>query len=205
MMNKVFAYAVAALVVTGLTIAALVFTGVIPGAPGSRQGGSSVIAGAPQLGGPFTLVNNKGETVTDKDFHGKYMMIFFGYTFCPDVCPTEMQTFAQVMAELGEDAAKVTPVFITVDPKRDTVQVMDEFVQSFHPSIVGLTGTEKQIEDVKRQYRAYGQREDNGDPEYYLVDHTSFTYLMRPDGILETVFRYGTTPEEMTKKIQELL
>ncbi len=202
-MNKIFAYAVALLVVVGLTIAALVMTGVIPGA--QNKGRSGVIAGAPQIGGPFTLTNNKGESVTDKNFHGKMMLVFFGYTFCPDVCPTEMQTFTQTIMALGEDAKDVVPVFITVDPKRDTVDVIDEFVAAFHPSIVGLTGSEEQIANVKKQYRAYGQKVDDGDPEYYLVDHTSFTYLMGRDGALESVFSYGTSPEEMTKKIRELL
>ena len=203
-MNKIFAYAVAALVVVGFTIAMLVFSGVIPGAPGSNQR-SGIIAGAPQIGGPFTLVNNKGETVTDKDFQGKLMLIFFGYTFCPDVCPTEMQTFTQVMDALGDDGKEVTPVFITVDPARDNVAVVDEFVQAFHPSIIGLTGSEDQIDDVKKKYRAYGKKVDEGDDEYYLVDHTSFTYLMGRDGSLQTVFSYGTTPEQITKTIQEKL
>lgn len=202
-MNKIFAYAVALLVVAGLAIAALVMTGVIPGA--QMSGRSGIIAGAPQIGGPFTLTNNKGEPVTDEDFHGKMMLVFFGYTFCPDVCPTEMQTFTQTIMALGEDAKDVVPVFITVDPKRDTVDVIDEFVAAFHPSIVGLTGSEEQITQVKKQYRAYGQKAEGDDPEYYLVDHTSFTYLMGRDGTLETVFSYGTSPEEMTKKIRELL
>ncbi|WP_169546261.1 SCO family protein [Sneathiella aquimaris] len=203
-MNKIFTYSVAALVVAGFTIAVLFFTGLIPGSRGTSQG-SGIIAGAPQIGGAFELVDNKGNTVTDKTFHGKMSLIFFGYTFCPDVCPTEMQTFAQVMEALGDDAEQVTPIFITVDPSRDTVEVVDEFVQSFHPAIVGLTGSEAQVETVKKMYRAYSQKQEDGDPEYYLVDHTSFTYLMGPDGQLSTVFRYGTTPEEITTHIKEQL
>ncbi len=202
-MNKIFFYAVALLVVAGLAIAGLVLTGVMPGTKTSHTSG--IIAGSPQVGGEFTLVNNKGEVVTDKDFHGKMMLVFFGYTFCPDVCPTEMQTFTQVMDQLGDDAKEVAPVFITVDPKRDTVEVIDEFVNAFGPSIVGLTGTEDQITQVKKRYRAYGKKVDNDDPDYYLVDHTSFTYLMGKDGLLTSVFSYGTTPEEITKKIRELL
>ncbi|GLQ07978.1 SCO family protein [Sneathiella chinensis] len=202
-MNKVFAYAVALLVIVGLTIAALVFTGVLSG-PGQKSR-SGIIAGAPQIGGPFELVNHKGETVTDKDFQGKMMLVFFGYTFCPDVCPTEMQTFVQTLDLLGEDADQVTPVFITVDPERDSVDVVREFVAAFHPAIVGLTGTPEQITQVKKQYRAYGQKANSEDKEYYLVDHTSFTYLMGRDGSLSTVFSYGTTAEEMAKVIREQL
>lgn len=202
-MNRIFAYAVALLVVIGLSIAVLVFTGLMPGSNNSNRSG--VIAGAPQIGGPFTLVDNKGKTVSDKDFHGKFMMVFFGYTFCPDVCPTEMQTFAEVMANLGSDADQVTPVFITIDPARDTVEVMDEFVNAFHPAVIGLTGSDEQINSVKKLYRAYGKKVEGGDPEYYLVDHTSFTYLMGRDGVLDSVFSYGTTAEEITKKIRERL
>lgn len=200
-MNKVFAYAVALLVLCGVTVAALVLTGIIPS--GNTSGRSGVIVGAPQIGGEFTALNNKGEIVKDKDFQGKMMLVFFGYTFCPDVCPTEMQTFAQVMTELGDDAGVVTPVFITIDPARDTVPVIDEFVQAFHPSIVGLTGSDDQIDHIKKIYRAYGQKVEGDDPEYYLVDHTSFTYLMGPDGLLINVFSYGTTPEEIAKTIRE--
>ncbi|MEH6403983.1 MAG: SCO family protein [Sneathiella sp.] len=200
-MNKVFAYTVALFVVIGVTVAALVLTGIIPSA--SNSGRSGIIVGAPQIGGEFTATNNKGKAVSDKDFQGKMMLVFFGYTFCPDVCPTEMQTFSQVMSELGDDAASVTPVFITIDPARDTVPVIDEFVQAFHPSIVGLTGTNDQIDQIKKAYRAYGQQVEGDDSEYYLVDHTSFTYLMGTDGKLITVFSYGTTPEEITKTIKE--
>ncbi|MBL4906142.1 MAG: SCO family protein [Sneathiella sp.] len=202
-MNKIFAYAIALLVLVGLTATVLIVTGVIPSANKSSRSG--IISGAPQIGGEFSLVNNKGKSVTEKDFQGKMMLVFFGYTFCPDVCPTEMQTFSQVMTELGVDAEEVIPVFITVDPARDTVEVMDEFVAAFHPSIVGLTGSEEQIIHVKKQYRAYGQKVEGEDKEYYLVDHTSFTYLMGKDGQLATVFSYGTTTDEMIKKIRELL
>jgi protein SCO1/2 len=204
-MNKIFAFSVAALVAVGVIITALVLTGALP-EPGGQKGRSGVIAGAPQVGGDFTLVDNKGETVTAENFKGKLMMVFFGYTFCPDVCPTEMNVFAQVIQGLGDKADEVTPVFITVDPERDTPEVLDEFVNSFDPRIVGLTGTNEQIADVKKAYRAYGQAVNkDDDPDYYLVDHTSFSYLMGRDGKLDTVFSYGTSPEEIIDVINEKL
>jgi len=203
-MNKFFAFAVGGLVLIGLVVAGFVISQSMFGSNSKNRSG--IIVGAPQIGGAFTLTNNKGETVTEKDFEGKLMLVFFGYTFCPDVCPTEMNVFGNVVQGLGEAAKEITPVFITVDPTRDTVAVMDEFVQAFHPSIVGLTGTEEQINVVKKAYRAYGQAANKkDDPDYYLVDHTSFTYLMDKDGSLATVFSYGTSPEEIIKKIKETL
>ncbi|MEH6526134.1 MAG: SCO family protein [Sneathiella sp.] len=203
-MNKIFAYCIAFFVLTSVLVIGLWSTGMLNVGPSANKG-SSIISGAPQIGGSFALINQKGEPVTDKDFQDKLMLVFFGYTFCPDVCPTEAQTISVAMEELGDAAADVVPVFVTVDPERDTALVMDEFLSSFHPSFVGLTGSETQIKDVMKKYRVYGQKVEDGDPEYYLVDHTSFTYLMGRDGALITVFRYGTTPEEMVTKIKEQL
>jgi cytochrome oxidase Cu insertion factor (SCO1/SenC/PrrC family) len=203
-MNKFFAYSVAVLVVIGVAIATMILTGTMPGPQSNSRSGK--IVGAPQIGGAFSLVNHKGQAVTEKDFLGKPMLIFFGYTNCPDVCPTEMNVFAQVLQGLGDQADQVNPVLITVDPTRDTVEVMNEFVNAFDPRITGLTGTEEQIIAVKKAYRAYGQAVNKkDDPEYYLVDHTSFSYLMGVDGTLSTVFSYGTGPEEIISKIQEIL
>ncbi|WP_169566071.1 SCO family protein [Sneathiella limimaris] len=203
-MNKIFAYVVGALVVVGIVIAVFVISNELFG---DKTGGrSGIIAGAPQIGGPFTLTNQDGQQVTDEDYKGKLMLVFFGYTFCPDVCPTELNVMAQVMQQLGDQGKDVAPVFITVDPERDTVEVLKDYVSAFHPSIIGLTGTQEQIAAVKKHYRAYGQAVDKEkDPDFYLVDHTSFTYLMGRDGSLQTVFSYGTQPEEIVKTIKETL
>ncbi|WP_373087773.1 SCO family protein [Sneathiella sp.] len=172
--------------------------------PGDRPSSkSTVIVGGPQLGGPFELVNHKGETVTDEDFRGKLMLVFFGYTNCPDVCPTEMQTISLAMQALGDDADEVVPIFVTVDPARDTVDVMADFVSAFDPSLIGLTGTDAQIDKIKDEYRVYGEKGEGEDQDYYLVNHTSFTYLMGRDGKLVTVFSYGTPAEDMAAKIRE--
>ncbi len=175
---------------------------------GSETAGSSSSDSGPSVGGPFTLVNHKGETVTEKDFLGKYMLVFFGYTYCPDVCPTALSDMAAVLDMLGEEKAqKVVPVFISVDPARDTPEHLAEYVSFFHPRTVGLTGTEEQIKAVAREYRVYYRKNDpaGNDPQDYLVDHTSIIYLMGPDGKLVTHFSHGTDPKAMAERIGQLL
>lgn len=159
------------------------------------------------LGGPFTLVDNTGKTVTDKDFQGKYMMVYFGYTFCPDVCPTSLGTIAAALDIIGpEKAAKVTPVFITIDPERDTTEVLADYVPNFHPSIVGLGGTVEQVTAVAGSYRAYFAKVNaEEDPENYSVDHSSVVYLMGPDGQFVVHFSHGTTAEDMSAKLADIL
>lgn len=164
--------------------------------------------GAPTVGGPFTLVNQNGEEVSDTDFRGQNMLIFFGYTYCPDVCPTALSDMAAALEMLGEEkASKVTPVFITVDPARDTSDHLKEYVSFFHPRLVGLTGTEDQIKAVVRAYRVYASLNDpsGDDPLDYLVDHTSIIYLVGPDGNLVTHFSHGTTSDAMAERLGQLL
>jgi len=176
-----------------------------------KRGGdadSATSDSGPSVGGPFTLVNHKGETVTDKDFLGGYMLVFFGYTYCPDVCPTVLSDIASVMDMLGEEkAAKITPVFISVDPARDTPDHLAEYVTFFHPRTVGLTGTEEQIKAVAREYRVYYRKNDpqGDDPQDYLVDHTSIIYLIGPNGKLVTHFSHGTEPQAMAERLGKLL
>jgi len=173
------------------------------GVPGSTQSSSG-----PSVGGPFTLVNQNGETVTDKDFLGRYMMIYFGYTYCPDVCPTALSDIASVLDMLGEEkAAKITPVFISVDPGRDTPEHLAEYVSFFHPRTIGLTGSEEQIKNVAREYRVYFRinEPEGSDAQDYLVDHTSIIYLVGPDGKLITHFSHGTEPQAMAERIGKLL
>jgi cytochrome oxidase Cu insertion factor (SCO1/SenC/PrrC family) len=163
---------------------------------------------APSVGGPSELVNQRGETVTDKDFLGGYMMVFFGYTYCPDVCPTALSDMAAALDMLPPEKAKqVTPVFISVDPNRDTPEHLAEYVGFFHPRTVGLTGTEEQIKAVAREYRVYFRTNDptGDDPQDYLVDHTSIIYLIGPEGNLVTHFSHGTTAEAMAERIGQLL
>ena len=144
------------------------------------------------VGGPFTLVDQTGKSITDKDFRGKYMLIFFGYTYCPDVCPTELQVMMAALGTLGPRAAEVQPIFITIDPDRDTPEVMQSYVENFGPSLVGLTGTAEQIAQVAKAYRVYYAKSGNTKTQDYLMDHSSIIYLMGPDGHFVKHFTYTT-------------
>jgi protein SCO1/2 len=136
-----------------------------------------------RIGGPFALTDQTGRTVTDRDFAGKYRIMYFGYTFCPDVCPTDVQTIAAAMKALDPaTAARVVPIFATVDPTRDTPAVLKAFVSAFDPRIVGLTGTVQQIETVKKEFAIYSARGVDSPGGGYLVNHSRQTYLMGPDG-----------------------
>lgn len=159
------------------------------------------------IGGPFTLTDHNGQQVTEKTYSGQYKLVFFGYTFCPDVCPTTLTTLSNTMDILGDAAAKVTPLFISVDPDRDTPEHLKEYVGYFHPSIVALTGTNQQIKDVAKAYRVYyaKAKASKDDPEDYLVDHTSITYLIGPDGEFVEHFSHGIEAEKMAEQLLEHL
>ncbi|WP_052401247.1 SCO family protein [Muricoccus aerilatus] len=160
------------------------------------------LPGGVSIGGNFTLVDGNGRTVTQDDLRGKLSLILFGFTFCPDVCPTELQVIAQAMDMLGPQAAEVKPVFITVDPERDTPAKMKEYVEQFHPSITGLTGTPQQVAAAARAWRVYYSKVTPPGATEYLMDHSAFTYLMGRDGSLRALFRPGSTPEEMTAAVR---
>ncbi len=143
------------------------------------------LAGA-RIGGPFALTDPAGKTVRDSDFAGKYRVVYFGYTYCPDICPNDMLKIGQAMKTLDKqapDKAKaIVPVFITVDPERDTPKVVGEFVRNFDDRIVGLTGTPAAIQAVTRQYAVYAKKEAPGPGGAYLVGHSQIAYLMDRDG-----------------------
>ncbi len=158
-----------------------------------------------EIGGPFSLIDHNGKAVTDADYRGRYMLIFFGYTFCPDVCPTALTGVSGMLDILGDDAAKIAPLFISVDPERDTVAVLKEYVGNFHPQIIGLTGSPKQIASVASVYRAYFAKEDDGDSngENYSVSHSAYLYLMGPDGKFLDAFGHQMDPEDMAARIRK--
>jgi protein SCO1/2 len=151
----------------------------------SAPGAEPPLAGA-AIGGDFALTNSAGQTVRWADFAGKYRVVYFGYTFCPDICPTDMQRVAQGLKVLkAEDparAAKIAPLFITIDPERDTPQVVGEFAAAFSPDIVGLTGTPEQIAAVAKDFKVFHQKGEAQPGGGYLVDHSNVTYLFGPDG-----------------------
>jgi len=163
-----------------------------------------------EVGGPFELVDAQGKTVTDRDFRGRWMLIFFGYTFCPDVCPTALGTVAVALERLGPLAERVAPMFITIDPERDTPEVVGTFVRQFDPRIVGLTGTPEQIREVATRYRVYYRkvepREYGGSPDApYLMDHSSWLYLFDPEGRFVKTFSHGVDPQELAAAIADAM
>jgi protein SCO1/2 len=163
----------------------------------------STTASTVQIGGPFTLVDHNSKATTDKTYAGKHMLIFFGYTFCPDVCPTALTTISNTLDIIGDSAENVVPLFITVDPSRDTPEHLKEYVGYFHPKMVALTGTEEQIKAVTKVFRVYAAKAktDNEDPEDYLMDHSSITYLMGPDGKFLEHFSHGMEPEKIAERL----
>ncbi len=158
-----------------------------------------VATGAAEIGGPFTLVSETGAEVTSAEAIAGPTLVYFGYTFCPDVCPTDAAAMARAADLLAEKGVKVGQVFISVDPERDTPDVVAAFTDALHPDMLGLTGTPEAIDRVKKAYKVFAQKAPNSDPEYYLVDHSAFTYLMTaPDRFL-TVFRSGAAPEDVAE------
>lgn len=138
------------------------------------------------IGGPFTLVDETGRTVTSDSFRGQWRLLYFGYTFCPDICPTDTAAIAAGLkafeARYPDRAARVQPLFITLDPERDTPQVLAEFTANFHPRLLGLTGSRAQIDQVLKTFRIYASRVEGATPGSYTYDHAAMVYLMDPDG-----------------------
>jgi protein SCO1 len=155
---------------------------------------------AGEVGGPFTLMNSESALVTDKDVITKPSLIYFGYTLCPDICPFDNARNAQAVDILEERGIEVTPVFITVDPARDTAAVMAEYAANVHPAMIGLTGTEAQIKAAADAYKVLYQRRDLGGGDY-LMDHTVFTYLMMPDTGFADFFQRSATPEDIADAV----
>jgi len=157
------------------------------------------------IGGPFELIDPKGNTVTDQDLLGTYTLVNFGYTFCPDVCPTGLQTAAMALDLLPEEKMnKVVSIFITIDPQRDTPDIMGEYTKHFHKSLIGLSGSTEQVATAAKAYRVYYKKvvENDKAPDDYLMDHSAFQYLMGPDGKYLTHFPHGISPEDMAKKLE---
>lgn len=159
----------------------------------------SVVAGG-DIGGPFTLVNDDGRVVTDKDVITEPTLIYFGYSFCPDVCPIDNARNAQAVDLLAENGHSATPVFITIDPARDTPQVMGDYVKNFSDRMIGLTGTAEQVKAAADAYRVFYARGDD-DPDYYLMNHSVFTYLMMPETGFATFFRREDSPEQVADQV----
>jgi protein SCO1/2 len=162
----------------------------------------SVIAGGGgAIGGPFTLTDENGRTVTDKDVLAGPSLVYFGYTYCPDVCPADVARNAEAVDALEEMGYGVTPVFISVDPRRDTPAVLKEWTDYLHPNMIGLTGTPEQIRDVAKAYKTYYKVPENPTDDLYLVDHMTQTYLMLPKTGFAEFFSRDEAPENMAKRV----
>lgn len=161
---------------------------------------SRVVGGTATIGGPFTLTDENGNRVTDKDVLSKPSLVYFGYTFCPDVCPTDVARNAEAVDILEEQGRDVTPVFISVDPGRDTPEVLKEWTDFLHPRMIGLTGTAEELKSVAGQYKTFFQVPDNPADDTYLVDHMTQTYLMLPDQGFVEFFSREASPDEIAAR-----
>ncbi len=154
------------------------------------------------VGGPFELIDHSGRTRTEQDFRGRLMLVYFGFTYCPDVCPTDLQAIGLAVDKLGADSANVQPLFVTVDPERDTQAHLAEYVKLFHPRLIGLTGSAEAIRKAADAYKVYYARVDLNRDAAYTVDHTAFIYLMDRDGDYLGFFPPGTSADRMVEIIR---
>ncbi|MFT4151757.1 MAG: SCO family protein [Paracoccaceae bacterium] len=153
-----------------------------------------------EIGGPFTLTDQTGKTVTDKDVITGPTLVYFGYTFCPDVCPLDNARNAEAVDILEENGFEVTPVFISIDPDRDTPQVMADYAAAIHPRLIGLTGTAEQVKAAAQAYKVYYRKPDTAE-EFYTVDHSTFTYLMMPGNRFLDFFNRDVTADKMAERV----
>jgi cytochrome oxidase Cu insertion factor (SCO1/SenC/PrrC family) len=168
-------------------------------APASR----SMAGGEALVGGPFTMTDQHGAQVTEQDFAGRHMLIYFGYTYCPDFCPMSLASMTQALDLLPpEQAEQVVPIFITVDPERDTVAQLAEYAPLFHPRLVALTGSPEATKAAAQAYRVYFAKAGDQDSDAYLMDHSTFIYLMGPDGRYVRHFAHNAAPEEIAAAIE---
>jgi protein SCO1 len=189
-----FIYGIIGLVVAVLVIGSGAFLWL-------TQGGTSSF-----VGGPFSLVDGTGRQVTDHDFRGKYMLVYFGYTFCPDVCPTTLNEVSDALDRLGGKADRLQAIFITVDPKRDTPAAVKQYVAAFTPRLIGLTGSDEQIAKVAQEYRVYYAEHRTGSgPNDYTMDHSSVLYLMGPDGKFIAPIRADMDGAKMAADLDRLM
>lgn len=163
--------------------------------------GTAIANDGTQIGGPFELVNAAGETVTDQDVITEPSLIYFGFTFCPDVCHMDNARNADAVDILAKQGMSVTPIFVSIDPKRDTPEVMGEYAQYLHDKLIGLTGSPEQTDAASKAYRTYYRVQDSDDPDYYNIDHSTFTYLVLPEHGFVEFFRRDTSAEQMAERV----
>jgi cytochrome oxidase Cu insertion factor (SCO1/SenC/PrrC family) len=197
--------------------AASLLTGVVAGlvlfpTAGQRLFGSGAdgaggkVMGQALVGGPFSLTDQNGRRVTDKDFLGRPMLVFFGFTFCPDICPSGLQVIAAALDQLGPKGEAIVPVFVTIDPERDTPAQLKSYLASFHPRLVGLSGTSVEINDVAKKYRVYFKKvKDEKSSADYTMDHSTIMYLMDAKGQFVAHFSHATSADKLSEGLRKQL
>jgi len=174
--------------------------------PPGINGFPSKTSGKALIGGPFELTDHTGKSVSEQSYRGKLMLVFFGFTHCPDICPADLQVISSALDMIGDKAADVQPLFITIDPERDTQENLAAYMAHFHKNIRGLYGSKEQIARAAKAYRIYYKRiEDTDSPDDYTMDHTAFMYLMDRNGKYLTHFPYGTSPEKVAETLKKSL
>jgi protein SCO1 len=190
-------------IVAGAAIAFVAFPGKGSLPPTQRTASET---GKALVGGPFTLTDHTGKRVTEKDFLGRPSLVFFGFTNCPDICPSGLQVIAAALDKLGEKGAKVTPLFITLDSVRDTPEKLSEYVKSFHPRLIGLTGSEAELATAAKAYRVYAQKViEDAATGSYTFDHAAIIYLMGADGTFITHIPHTTNVEQVVSILDKSL
>lgn len=192
-------------IIIALTLALIVAATIAGYQVHKEQNQADNFVTAKNFGGPFTLINQDNKTVTEADFEGSWRLIYFGFTYCPAICPTELQKMTGVLNDLGDDAETITPIFISVDPERDTVEVMKNYTSLFHPRLIGLTGSLAQVEEAKKSYKIYAAKVKDDTMTEYTVDHSSFIYFMNPNNDLVRIFKIEDDAEQVKKGIKSAL
>jgi protein SCO1/2 len=195
------------------TTIALAFAGLLTGValgfialdrPGGQGDHEIAVTGKPSVGGPFSLIDTTGKRVTDKDYLGRYMLVFFGYTNCPDVCPAGLQVMSAALDKLGKRGSEIVPIFITLDPARDTQEKLAAYVKAFNPRLVGLTGSESDIAATAKAYRVFYQKvADDKDAKNYTIDHSAIFYLMGKDGTLLAPIPHTNDVDQLAEALEK--
>lgn len=192
-------YAAGAALIAAAGLGATAWLALAPGGDAFAECGGGVQTGGATIGGPFTLISETGAPVTSAELIDRPTLVYFGYTFCPDVCPVDAANMAAASSILSEEGHEIRTAFITVDPARDTPEVMDDFTNNLSPDMIGLTGSDEQIAEAAKAYRVYYAKPEGGDPDYYTMDHSAFIYLMAPGDKFLTIFRHGDQPPAIAK------
>lgn len=200
MSTRTYAVAAAALVVVGLAATGYAVMRPSDGDPFADCRRGQVAAGAATIGGPFSLTAADGARVTDAEAITKPTLVYFGYSFCPDFCPTDLSRNAVAAETLKENGIDVGQVFISIDPARDTPEVIGDYAAAIDPALVGLTGSEAEVDAAAKAYKVY-YRKSGDDPEFYLMDHSTFTYLVAPDAGFLEFYASDTSPEAMAESV----